>query len=138
MRDPEFISLRNRFFTGVLIALLFSVPLFIFLYKSYSNSDAMTMINKKKTFVMLVVSNDCKSCELVDDKLKDNGIDAVKVNSDTNKDYDEIMAKMNIINKREKFPIIVYVEEGNMKANLFDVDSEQSINEFIKFHGLTN
>ena len=107
------------------------------MYKSYLISDALTMINKDKTFVMLVVSKDCDNCKLVSKLLKDRDIDFVKVNRDTNKDYDSIMNRMNITNKREEFPVIVYVENGEMKANLFDIN-EKSFNEFVEFHQLGN
>ena len=138
MKDPEFIQLKNRFLTGVFIVILFSVPLFIFMYKTYLSSDAMTMISKDKTFVMLVVSNDCEKCDLVKDILKERNINVVKVNKDTNKDYDNIMLKMGITNKKEQFPIIVYVENGEMKANLLNVTTEKMIDEFIEFHQLND
>lgn len=136
MKDPEFIELKNRFLIGIFICLLFMIPLFIFMYKSYISSDAMTMINNKKTFVMFVVSNDCSDCFLVKEMLKDKNIKFTTVNSDTNRDYSAIMSRMTILNKEKSFPFIVYVEDGKMKANLFDINSEKKLNEFIEFHAL--
>ena len=133
MKDPEFIELRNRFFAGVFVSLLFIIPLFIFMYKTYISSDAMTMINNKKTFVMFVVSNNCSECDLVKDLLKDKNIKFTTVNSDTNKDYSAIMSRMTILNKKEKYPFIVYVEYGKMKANLFDITSESDLDEIFSF-----
>ncbi len=136
MKDPEFVDLRNKFFTGVFVALLFAIPLFIFMYKTYISSDALTMINNNKSFVMLVVSNDCSNCKLVGDLLKDNDIKFVKVNKDTNKDYNTIMSRMGITNKKEEFPVVIYVEKGKMKANLFSISTEEKLLQFIEFHQL--
>ena len=48
------------------------------------------------------------------------------------------MMLLKIENKREEFPILVYVEDGEMKANLFSVDSKEKVEDFIEFHGLNN
>lgn len=138
MKDPEFVQLRNKFFIGVIISLAIAVPLIIFLYKSYASSDVLTLINKKETFTILVTSNDCDNCELVSDILDDYDVDYKKLNRDKTKDYNEIMKKLDIENKREVFPIIVYVEDGNMKANLFDISSEKMVSEFLNFHKIIN
>ena len=70
--------------------------------------------------------------------LKDKDIKFSKLNSSTNKDYSEIMRKLDIENKREEFPILIYVEDGEMIANLFSIDSKEKVEDFIEFHGLNN
>lgn len=138
MRDPEFIQLRNRFLFGILIVLIFAVPIIIFLVRTYGGSSVLHRVEKKETFTILVTSNSCDKCSLVNDILKEKNVDFVKLNSSTNKDYDEIMRKLNIENKREEFPILVYVKDGEMLANLFSINSEGNVVEFLEFHGLNN
>ena len=138
MRDPEFIQLRNRFFFGVGISLVFMIPIIIFLVKTYGVSSVLTKVNKKETFTVVVTSKDCDKCGLVIDVLKENNVKYVKLNSSTNKNYDEIMQKLNVVNKREEFPIIIYVKDGVMQANLFSINSGKMVEEFIDYHGLNN
>lgn len=138
MRDPEFVELRNKFFFGMLVVIIFAIPIMIFLVKTYGSSSVLTKIEKDEDLVILVTAKDCDNCDLVKDILKDKDIKFSKLNSSTNKDYSEIMRKLDIENKREEFPILIYVEDGEMKANLFSIDSKEKVEDFIEFHGLNN
>ncbi|MBQ2909743.1 MAG: thioredoxin family protein [Bacilli bacterium] len=138
MRDPEFVELRNKFFFGMLVVIIFAIPIMIFLIKTYGSSNVLTKIEKDEDLVILVTANTCDNCDLVKDILKDKDIKFSKLNSSTNKDYSEIMRKLDIENKREEFPILIYVEDGEMIANLFSIDSKEKVEDFIEFHGLNN
>ena len=138
MRDPEFIQLRNRFLFGVGLVILFMIPITIFLVKTYGVSSVLTKVNRKETFTIVVTSKNCDNCKFVYDILKDNDVKFVKLNSSTNKNYEEIMQKLNIVNKREEFPVIIYVKDGVMQANLFSINSEKMVLDFIEYHGLNN
>ena len=138
MRDPEFVQLRNRFFLGVGIVLLFAIPIMIFLVKTYGTSNVLNKINKDETFVMLIVNKDCENCNLVKDILNDNDVKFVKLNRATNKNYDEITKKIKLENKREEYPVLVYIKDGEMQANLFSIDSKEKVEEFLEFHGINN
>ena len=138
MKDPEFVLLRNRFLVGISVAIIFAIPLFVFLYKVYGTSDIVTKLNKSETFTLLVTSNDCDKCNLVDDILKEYNVDYLELNSSKNKDYQKVMNKFELINKREKFPVLIYVEDGKMKANLFNINTKDDVTSFLDFHGLVN
>ena len=138
MRDPEFLELKNKFFIGMGIVILFAIPIMIFLIKTYGNSDVLNKINKKDSFTILVTSRDCDNCSMVSSTLKKNDVKFVKLNSATNKNYEEIMRKLTIENKSNEFPFVVYVDEGVMKANLFSIESEKDVVEFVEYHGLNN
>lgn len=138
MRDPEFVELKNKFFIGMGIVILFAIPIMIFLIKTYGNSDVLNKINKKDSFTILVTSRDCDNCSMVSSTLKKNDVKFVKLNSATNKNYEEIMRKLTIENKSNEFPFVVYVDEGVMKANLFSIESEKDVVEFVEYHGLNN
>lgn len=138
MRDPEFVELKNKFFIGMGIVILFAIPIMIFLIKTYGNSDVLNKINKKDSFTILVTSRDCDNCSMVSSTLKKNDVKFVKLNSATNKNYEEIMRKLTIENKSNEFPFVVYVDEGVMKSNLFSIESEKDVVEFVEYHGLNN
>lgn len=138
MRDPEFVELKNKFFIGMGIVILFAIPIMIFLIKTYGNSNVLNKINKKDSFTILVTSRDCDNCSMVSSTLKKNDVKFVKLNSATNKNYEEIMRKLTIENKSNEFPFVVYVDEGVMKANLFSIESEKDVVEFVEYHGLNN
>ena len=138
MRDPEFVELKNKFFIGMGIVILFAIPIMIFLIKTYGNSDVLNKINKKDSFTILVTSRDCDNCSMVSSTLKKNDVKFVKLNSATNKNYEQIMRKLTIENKSNEFPFVVYVDEGVMKANLFSIESEKDVVEFVEYHGLNN
>ena len=138
MRDPEFIELKNRFLFGVGIVILFAIPIMIFLVKTYGTSSVLNKINDDETFTILVTAKSCDNCNLVKDILKDNNVKFVKLNSSTNKNYEEIMKKFKLENKREEYPILIYVKDGEMQANLFSIDTKENVEDFIEFHGLNN
>lgn len=134
MKDPEFIELRNRFLIGILIAVIFSVPLFVFVYKTFSSPQVLTKIEKGDTFSILIVAEECENCKLVENILDNKDIKYLKVNKSTNKDYASIMEKLGIKNKNDSFPIIVYVKDGKMVGNLMNIDSEKEVEGFLNFH----
>lgn len=138
MRDPEFIELKNRFLLGVGIVVLFAIPIIIFLVKTYGTSSVLNKINKDETFTILVTAKECDNCKLVSNILKDYDVEFVKLNSSTNKSYEEIMKKLKVENKREEFPILIYIKDGEMQANLFSIDTREKVEGFIEFHGLNN
>lgn len=138
MKDPEFVKLRNRFFFAIFIGLLFTIPLLIFISKTYSSSNILNKINRGKTFSVLVVDQNCEMCKTVEDVLDSNNVDYLVLNKSTNKDYDEIMNKLTIVNKRNRFPIIVYVKDGKLNAYLTNITSEDLVNQFLESHSLSN
>ena len=138
MRDPEFIELKNRFLFGVGIVILFAIPIMIFLVKTYGTSSVLNKINDDESFTILVTAKSCDNCKLVSNILKNYDVEFVKLNSSTNKSYEEIMKKLKVENKREEYPILIYVKDGEMQANLFSIDSKEKVEDFIEFHGLNN
>lgn len=138
MRDPEIIQLRNRFLLAITIALLFSVPLIIFLNKNFNNTNVLTRIREKDTFVILIENKGCKMCKKVNELLDDNSVDYVRLNRDKNKDYNKIMKDLELVNKREEYPVVVYVTKGKMTANLFNISDVSEVREFMKNYELIN
>ena len=81
MNDPEFIMLRNKFLIGILVALIFIIPLFLFFKnKIIDNEDITKKIRNKETLIILVVENNCIECKNYQEQLNNNGIGYMKVN----------------------------------------------------------
>lgn len=138
MKDPEFIQLRNRFLFAILIVLVFAIPIIIFLNKTYSDTDVLARIKKNDSFVILIEKKDCKLCNSVNKVLDNNSVDYVRLNRDKNKDYEFVLKRLELINKREEYPIVVIVSNGKMSANLFGISTVDEVLEFIKNNGLVN
>lgn len=138
MKDPEFVTFKNKILISMGLVILFAIPIMFFLVRTYGTSSVLNKINKKESMTILVVSKDCDNCSMAKATLKDSGVKFVKLNSSTNKNYKEIMRKLNIENEKEEFPIIIYVDNGVMKANLFSIESEKDVLGFIDYHGLNN
>lgn len=138
MKDPEFIQMRNKFLFAVLIAIVFAIPLLIFVFRVYGNTSIVTRLDREETFTILVTTKKCDNCKMVEKIFEEYNVDYLNLNNVTNKDYQAIMKRMEIENKRNTFPIIIYVEDGKMKANLFDVNSREQVTDFLDFHGLVN
>lgn len=134
MRDPEFVQLRNRFFLGLAISLCLAIPIFFFLYKSYISSSVITKLNKKEEMVLLITSNKCDKCNQVRDILDDKKIKFYKMNVDTTKDSADVLKRLGITNERNIYPIVVYIKDGEMVANLVVSNKISEVNEFLKFH----
>ena len=110
----------------------------IFLNKNFNNTNVLTRVREKDTFVILIENKNCKMCKKVNKLLADNSVDYVRLNRDKNKDYNKIMKDLELVNKREEYPVVVYVTKGKMTANLFNISDESEVEVFIKNYDLIN
>lgn len=138
MKDEEFETLKKRFFLGVFVAIIFTIPMILFFGRTFSTGDVLSRINNKDTFSILVVNRNCDSCDSVKYVLESNNVDYLVLNRYSNSNYNTIMKKLNVDNEKEVFPIIIYVEKGKMKANLFISDDQDNVDEFLNTHELIN
>ena len=138
MKDEEFETLKKRFFLGVFVAILSTVPMILFFGRTFKTGDVLSKINNKETFTILVVNRNCSLCESVKNTLDVNNVNYLVVNRYSNTNYDTIMKKLNVDNRNEEFPIIVYISKGEMSANLFVSDNEEFVLDFINEHKLIN
>ena len=134
MRDPEFIELRNKFLLGLFIFLVFAIPIFFFIKNKFyvSNSDIYNSINKKNDMLILVVENKCDKCNESKKILNNIDINYYILNKDKQKDYIQILNKLNIHKKEIVSPTLIYIKEGNIYAYINNIKSEEEINSFIE------
>ena len=120
MNDPEFIMLRNRFLIGILVALIFIMPLFFFFKnKIISNEDIIREIRNKEKIIILVVENNCIECKNYQQKLNNNDVDYMKVNKIKDKDYELILNELNISSDDITTPAIIYVKNKKVANTKF-------------------
>ena len=132
MNDPEFIMLRNRFLIGILVALIFIMPLFFFFKnKIISNEDIIREIRNKEKIIILVVENNCIECKNYQQKLNNNNEDYMKVDKIKDKDYELILNELNISSDDITTPAIIYVKNKKVVAILTNMKSDEEINNFI-------
>lgn len=137
MKDSAFEDLKKRFFIGLLVALIFCVPLAIFFARGSINGKVLNKLNKDESFVLLISSKKCEKCSLVEDILDKKNINYEEINNYSTTNYEEIMLKLKITNKDESFPVLVYIEDGETKAYLNNISNEGMVNDFLKFHKLS-
>ena len=56
------------------------------------------------------------------------------MNVDTTKDSADVLKRLGITNERNIYPIVVYIKDGEMVANLVVSNKISEVNEFLKFH----
>lgn len=132
MKDPEFIELRNKFFLGVFIFLVFAIPIFFFLKNKIliSDSSLLKSINKKNSVLILLTENKCNRCNKSKEVLNKVGINYYVLNKDKERDYNTIIYKLEL-DKDIQIPSLIYVEEGKVYAYIDNIKSEKEITDFI-------
>lgn len=132
MNDPEFIMLRNRFLLGVLVAIIFIVPLFFFFKnKLISNEDILQKIRNNETLMILVVENDCIECKNYQEQLNNDGIGYMKVNKSKDTNYELILNELNMSYDDVTSPSIIYVKNKKVVSTLTNMKTNEEINSFI-------
>lgn len=132
MNDPEFIMLRNRFLLGVLVAIIFIVPLFFFFKnKLISNEDILQKIRNNETLMILVVENDCIECKNYQEQLNNNDIGYMKVNKSKDTNYELILNELNMSYDDVTSPSIIYVKNKKVVSTLTNMKTNEEINSFI-------
>lgn len=134
MKDKEFIELRNKFLIGLVISIIFIIPIFFFIKNKFyiSDSDIYKSINKKNDMLILVVDNKCNRCNKSKEVLNKININYYVLNKDKQRDYNKIINKLNLKEKEIVNPTLIYIREGNTYAYINDIKSENEINSFIE------
>lgn len=135
MKDPEFIMLRNRFVTAILITLLFVIPLVIFVVSKYGvkESEVLDKINKKDDFVILFRKNSCDYCNRIEEILNSKNIYFIEVNTSVNERYNDILKAIDIKESSINEPSLFNIEDGKVVNSIVNIDNDESILEFINY-----
>ena len=133
MEDPEVIELRNKIVLGLIIIIVFLVPLFIFFYNKSGVTDnkIINKINNEKRLFILIRNSECNNCKNIEKVLKNENINYIVLNKDIIKNYNYIIRKLDISSSDIITPTLLYVEESKNYASLVDIKNESEVEEFI-------
>lgn len=136
--DQDFIALRNRIVLAVLVAIVFTIPLIIFIFNKFGNNSSLILnsLNKKENLVLLVTKEECKSCEDSENLLKKQKVNYTLLNKDKETNYEKIIRKIGISDDDIIVPTIIYVEEGLLYSSLVTPTKKELIS-YIEINNLS-
>lgn len=131
MDDSEFIELRSRFILGILICIVFLIPVFFFLYnRLIKTGSVMKKIQKNDSFIVFVIDNHCQECSRYQSILRDRNIDYVVSNKDKDIHYEKYLEKLDMSESFIKVPTVIYIENGHLFAFL-PIEEEGDLLNFL-------
>lgn len=137
MNDPEFIMLRNRFLIAIIVALIFTVPLFFFFKNKFLIDESIiNKIKKKENITLLIVKRNCNECEEYKKQLESSNVAYIKINKDKDKNYDLLLNDLNMSYTDITIPTIIYIENKKVIATLTNNKSAEEVSSFIKNYNL--
>lgn len=135
MDSDEFIELKNRFLLGLLVAVIVAFLLILFFANKFGFRDSKILkaINQNKTFFLLLIDSDeCSQCSNYLEKLEDSDVKYYKYDVSIKADYDEFLEKVELTDEMIECPGIIYIEKGEMVANIMGIDDESIFSDFVE------
>ena len=136
MHSEEFIDLRNKFFLGILVAIIISLPLIVLFAKNANRtrSNVISGINRGETFTTFVVDSDnCNNCKEVEKILKNKKIEYRKYDLATSNWNSELTKILDISLEEIKAPGLFYVRDGDIVVSIFDIKTVEEIDSYISY-----
>ena len=133
MDDPEFRELVKKAVFAISVAIVFVIPIF-FIFKNKlisETSNVLKDIRKEETFILLIEEEKCNYCKEIKKELKNNNIEYKELKKDKEKDYDEIVRKLDLDNDTLYLPTLIYIEKGKVIEYIVDIKSKEDIKTFI-------
>ena len=131
MNDPEFKEILKKAIFALSVALVFIIPIF-FIFKNKLSSTPNTIIKdirNEKTFILYITKEKCNTCKMLKKELSD--IKYKELNKDKNKDYNEIIMKLELDDSKLYIPALIYINKGKVESYIVDIKSKEDINNFL-------
>lgn len=127
MKDPEFITLKNKFFYGFGIVLLFVIPSFFVIYNKLLIQDSIVQkrIKKEDTFLIFMTKSKCKECKKIEKVLAKENLDYEIINIEKEKNYQSILVLLQLGKNEISPPTVISVEQGIVKTIFREVEKEE-------------
>ena len=144
MKDPEFNQLKNRFILALIISLIIVIPLaLIFINKfSFKSAQLVKSLNNKENLFVFVTKEDCSSCKKVKEILEVRAEfikrGAYILNEKDQEEYQKILHYFSLNIDKINLPMLIYVEDGQMYANIDSINDEKTITDFLQTYKLEN
>ena len=136
MKDPEFQKLAKKFLLGMVIILIFLIPLFIiFRNKFYTGTDIEKKIDNKKTFIVYYIDSRCELCETYKKHLSNIGL-KYEIIYKNNTNTPSILRKIGITPTKLTTPSLIYIKKGKLVSTLAPINSKDEIDEYLENNGL--
>lgn len=113
-KETETDKLVKRFSTGVIITIIFTIPVIIFIINKfiYKDSSIINKVNNKDTFVVLVKDSKCKKCSKLKELIIDSNYSYAELNQEDTTRYNKTIKKLNLSTDDVTAPTIIYVKKG--------------------------
>lgn len=131
MNDPEFKEMLKKAIFALSVALVFVIPIF-FIFKNKLSStpnEILKDIRNNKTFLLYVTKENCNNCNNIRKEL--NNTKYKELNKDNNKDYNEIIMKLELNDSKLYIPALIYINKGKVESYIVDIKSKEDINNFL-------
>ena len=138
MNDPEFIELSGRYVLGILVALIFCVPLFFFFKNRWAVSTTwIDKVKENEEVVFLVTENDCTNCKKIENELNDLLVEYTLINPNKVNEYEDLLKVLDI-SKDDIIPTTIkYVKEEKIVATLVGIDDTEELTLFVDNYQLS-
>lgn len=125
--DEELKHMRNRFFLGIVISIIFLIPLLIFVINKFGSDEKgiIKNINDKENMLLLIVEEKCKNCQSIKEVLKNNKVSYTLINKDRENDFPEVLRKIDMPEKDITPPTLIYIVEGRLYSSLVNPSSDE-------------
>lgn len=138
MRDPEVIDLIKRTFLGIIIAIVFCGPMMVFFAKiAPADTEIYKMIKNDDSFVIFVDNKKCDKCEEVKNILDSYNVSYFILN-EKDKNYYDILNRFKLKTEMVKSPGLMFVQDGELRAFVFDISDKNDIKDFVEINKLEN
>lgn len=138
MRDPEVIDLIKRTFLGIIIAIVFCGPMMVFFAKiAPADTEIYKMIKNDDSFVIFVDNKKCDKCEEVKNILDSYNVSYFILN-EKDKNYYDILNRFKLKTEMVKSPGLMFVQDGELRAFIFDISDKNDIKDFVEINKLEN
>lgn len=135
MLEDEYSILKKRFIIGVIVSIIFALPMIVFLGRASSSTNILSKIKRKESFTIIITKNNCDECSKTVNEIKNKHISYSILNKDSNGQYEEIMNKLDF-SLDEDVPILVYVKKGKLENYLVVGGNIDRVDAFIKENNL--
>ena len=132
MKDPELTMLKNRTLLGITVCIVLLTPFFLFIFNKLNQDDSKIVreIKEKNTFYLYIRDN--KTTNKYQKELRKENLLYYKINKDLSRDYEKVLATLDITETDIVPPTVIYIREGQTVAILNNIKSEEEIITFLE------
>ena len=130
--DEEVTRMLKRLLFAVIIAIIFIIPVAIFVYNKFDNSTSDILAKMKKEKVLIFINGyKCYKCREIKKVLDEYNIKYYEINKDlNNQNYKIILDKIKLSEEYAPAPSLILVEDGKLSVNINDFN-EIDLSEFF-------